>query len=223
MKGVVLLSGGIDSSTTLAVARDMGYDTFALTILYGQRHEREVRSARDIASSMGVVEHTTIQLPNDMFRSGSLTTDEEVPEGAGTEDNIPSTYVPARNLVFLSIAVGYAEVISADSVFIGVTSVDYSGYPDCRPEFIRSFQETSRLGTKRGIEGHPIRIITPLIDMSKEEIIKWGRELGVDYSLTWSCYRGGEKACGRCDSCKHRLKGFERSGIEDPVEYEVVR
>lgn len=221
-KGVILLSGGIDSSTVLAMAADMGYDPHCLTILYGQRHEKEVESARKVAISLGAKEHRIITLPDGMFSGSSLTFDSEVPVNNDLDDDtgIPSTYVPARNLVFLSIAVSYAESIDADAVFIGVTEIDYSGYPDCRPEFIEAFTRAETLATKRGVEGNPIQIITPIIRMSKGEIVREGLRLGLDYGLTWSCYKGGEKACGICDTCRYRLKGFKEAGIEDPIKYE---
>jgi 7-cyano-7-deazaguanine synthase len=222
MKAVVLLSGGLDSSTTMAIAIDMGYEVHAITILYGQTHRREVDSARMVASSLGAVEHLVVEIPVGTFSKSALTGDREIPldRDISIMDDIPDTYVPARNLVFLSIASSWAEAIDADAVFIGATSVDYSGYPDCRPEFINSFEDTLRLATRRGIEGDPIRIIAPLLEMKKDEIITRGYELGVDHSLTWSCYSGGEKACGRCDSCLFRLKGFEEAGLRDPLEYE---
>ncbi|MFO8050546.1 MAG: 7-cyano-7-deazaguanine synthase QueC [Thermoplasmatota archaeon] len=222
MKAVVLLSGGLDSSTTLAIAEDRGYDVHALTVAYGQRHEREIRSAEKVAGSFGVVEHRTIELPEGMLSGSSLTDGEPVPKDSSMKDegDIPTTYVPARNLVFLSMALSWAEALDADAVFIGATAVDYSGYPDCRPEFIRSFERTAELGTKRGVEGRPIQIIAPLIDLKKSQIIRIGKELGLDHGLTWSCYEGGEKACGRCDSCLYRKKGFREAGIEDPIEYQ---
>lgn len=220
-KAVVLLSGGIDSSTALAIAGDMGYKVHALTILYGQRHEREVESAKMVANAFNVEEHRIMELPEGLFSASALTYDGDVPvDGYLERDGIPSTYVPARNLVFLSIAVSWAEAMDADAVFIGVTSVDYSGYPDCRGEFIEAFREASALATRRGVEGNPVKILTPLIDLSKGDIIRRGMELGLDYSLTWSCYKGGERACGRCDSCRYRLKGFREAGIDDPLEYE---
>ena len=221
MRCVVLLSGGIDSSTTLAIARDMGYDLHALTIMYGQRHDREIGSARKVAASMGVKEHRVIKLADDLFLRCALTGEGDIPTDRTLEEGgIPSTYVPARNLIFLSLAVGLAEVIDADAVMIGATAVDYSGYPDCRPEFLSSFQETSRLATRRGMEGKPIKVLYPLVNMPKDEIIRKGIELGLDHSLTWSCYSGGERACGRCDSCRFRMMGFSKAGLKDPIEYE---
>jgi len=219
LRAVVLLSGGLDSSTTLAVARSRGYETLCLTMIYGQKHDREVDSARDVARSMGAIEHRIVELPTEMFSGSSLTGKGEVPDGP--TDGIPNTYVPARNLVFLSLAVAWAEFSGAQAVFIGVTSVDYSGYPDCRPEFIRSFEIAANLATREGTEGDGIRIEAPLLYLDKASIVNLGKELGLDHSLTWSCYKGGEKACGRCDSCRLRLKGFEEAGLVDPLEYEV--
>ena len=219
MKCVVLLSGGIDSSTTLAIARNRGYEAYALTLLYGQRHRRELESAKMVAHSLEVREHRVATLPENLFEGSALTGDGEIPDGSVNEDDIPSTYVPARNLIFLSLAVGWAEVLNAEYVFIGATAVDYSGYPDCRPEFLRSFQKTQGLATKRGVEGDPIKVEYPLVNMTKSEIISQGAELGLDYSLTWSCYEGGDKPCGVCDSCRYRLKGFDEAGLEDPLEY----
>lgn len=219
-KAVVLLSGGLDSSTVLAMTKDKGYDIFALTLIYGQRHEKEMESAVSVADSLGVKEHRVMELPEGLFSGSSLTFDSEVPLNGENENRIPSTYVPARNLVFLSIAVSWAEALDAEAVFIGVNEVDYSGYPDCRPEFIEAFIKAQELATKRGVEGDPIRIVTPIMEMSKSEIIRTGTSLGLDYGLTWSCYRGGVKACGRCDSCRFRLKGFREAGLEDPLEYE---
>lgn len=219
LRCVVLLSGGIDSSTTLAIARSEGYDCTALTLLYGQRHEREVESARKVARSLGVTDHRIAELPALLFRGSALTGGDDVPldRDIGSISDIPATYVPARNLVFLSMAVGLAESIDADAVFIGATAVDYSGYPDCRREFFSSLQRTVDLGTKRGVEGNPIRIMTPLLDMTKDQIIKKGAQLGLDHSLTWSCYSGGERPCMRCDSCSFRQKGFELAGMRDPL------
>ena len=219
MRCVVLLSGGIDSSTCLAIARSMGYECHAMTVLYGQRHSREVRSAEAVSRSLGAVEHRVIELPTGTLDGSSLTGGSEVPRDRDIDEvrDIPSTYVPARNLLFLSMAVSWAEVIDADAVFIGATSIDYSGYPDCRPEFLRSFQRTSELATKRGAEGRPIKIMAPLLKMSKGEIIKKGRELGLDLGMTWSCYSGGERPCMACDSCLFRAKGFAEAGMTDPL------
>ncbi len=222
MRCVVLLSGGLDSATTLAIAVNECDEVHALSFDYGQRHSRELESAKRIARHYGVV-HKIIRLDMRAVGGSALTDDIEVPERTleEIENEIPVTYVPARNTIFLSYALGYAEVIDGDRIYIGVNALDYSGYPDCRPEYIKAFQEVARLGTKRGVEGRPIKIETPLINLTKAEIIKRGMELGVPYELTWSCYRGGEKACGRCDSCLLRLKGFMEAGYEDPLEYET--
>ncbi len=215
-KAVVLLSGGLDSGTCLAIAGSKGYDLLALTFDYGSRHSKEIDHARKIAEHLGVEEHIIMPLALDRFGGSSLV-DKDMLLGNGEE--IPNTYVPARNTVFLSIALALAEARGADVIYIGANAVDYSGYPDCRPEFIRAFEETGRLGTKRGVEGNPIKILAPLIDMTKAEIIKAGMELEFPYELTWSCYAGGDVACGKCDSCKLRLKGFYEAGFKDPVEY----
>ncbi len=223
-KAVVLLSGGLDSSTCMAIAKKDGYELYALSFQYGQRHERELESARAIAKHFGAKEHMILRLELDRI-GGSALTDEsiEVPENRDEDkmaEEIPVTYVPARNTILLSYALAYAEVKDADAIYIGANALDYSGYPDCRPEYYTAFEEVARLGTKRGVEGRPIEIKYPLIDMSKADIIRTGMELGVPYELTWSCYKGGEKACGVCDSCKLRLKGFREAGYEDPIEYE---
>ncbi len=221
MKCVVLLSGGLDSSTVLAIAVKDGCEVHALSFDYGQRHLRELESAKKIAKHYGV-KHKIIKLDLRSIGGSALTDDIDVPERTldEIEKEIPITYVPARNTILLSYALAYAEVIDADYIYIGVNAVDYSGYPDCRPEYIKAYEEMARLATKRGVEGRPIKIRTPLLNMSKAEIIKTGMELGVPYEYTWSCYRGGEKACGRCDSCLLRLKGFMEAGYEDPIEYE---
>ena len=223
-KAVVLLSGGLDSSTCMAIAKNDGYEIYALSFDYGQRHDRELESARAIARHFGAKEHLILKMELDRI-GGSALTDEsiEVPENRDEEhmaEDIPVTYVPARNTILLSYALAYAEVKDCDAIYIGANALDYSGYPDCRPEYYRAFEEVARLGTKRGVEGRPIEIKYPLIEMSKAEIIRTGMELGVPYELTWSCYKGGEKACGVCDSCRLRLKGFREAGYEDPLEYE---
>ena len=221
MRAVALLSGGLDSSTVLAMALHEGYEVHALSFDYGQRHSRELESAKKIAKYYGVP-HKIIKIDLRQIGGSALTDDIDVPERNVEEikDEIPITYVPARNTILLSFALAYAEVIEADAIFYGANAIDYSGYPDCRPEYVDAFEKCANLGTKRGAEGKPIRIIAPIIHMSKAEIIKKGMELGVPYELTWSCYRGGEKACGRCDSCLLRLKGFMEAGYEDPLEYE---
>ena len=223
MRCVVLLSGGLDSSTTLAIAISDGCEVHALSFDYRQRHDRELESARKIARYYGV-KHRIIKIDLRAIGGSALTDSRiEVPERRieDIEKEIPATYVPARNTILLSYALAYAEVIDADYIYIGVNALDYSGYPDCRPEYIKAFEEVARLGTKRGVEGKPIKIRAPLINMTKAEIIKKGMELGVPYELTWSCYRGGKKACGRCDSCLLRLKGFMEAGYVDPLEYET--
>ena len=224
-KAVVLLSGGLDSSTCMAIAKRDGYELYALSFQYGQRHERELESARAIAKHFGAKEHMILRIELDKI-GGSALTDEsiDVPENRDEDkmaEEIPVTYVPARNTILLSYALAYAEVKDADAIYIGANALDYSGYPDCRPEYYTAFEEVARLGTKRGVEGRPIEIKYPLIEMSKADIIRTGMELGVPYELTWSCYKGGDKACGVCDSCKLRLKGFREAGYQDPLEYEI--
>lgn len=222
-KAVVLLSGGLDSATTAAVAKSEGYELSAISFDYGQRHSRELESAKAVAESLGVARHMMLEFDLREMGGSALTDDIEVPLGRATEEmagDIPITYVPARNTIFLSFALGYAETLGAFDIFIGVSQVDYSGYPDCRAEFIESFEKTANLATKAGVEGEDrFRIHAPLIDMSKAQTIRRGIELGVDYSLTWSCYQGGDRACGRCDSCKLRLEGFAELGESDPLEY----
>jgi len=225
-KAVVLLSGGLDSSTTLALARSEGFRCYALTFLYGQRHRCEIEAAQSVARSLGVLEHRLLEIDLGALGGSSLTDSSlEVPKdrdelGAGTD--IPTTYVPARNTVFLSYALAWAEVLGLFDIFIGVNSTDYSGYPDCRAEFIAAFETMANLATAAAVEGKGrYRIHTPIIAMSKAEIVRAGTELGVDYSLTHSCYdpdRQG-RSCGRCDSCRLRLKGFAQAGLEDPLSY----
>ncbi|OYT60477.1 7-cyano-7-deazaguanine synthase QueC [Euryarchaeota archaeon ex4484_178] len=221
MRAVVLLSGGLDSSTVLAIALSQGYEVHALSFDYGQRHSKELESAKKIAEYYRVP-HKIIKIDLRQIGGSALTDNIDVPERDVNEieGEIPITYVPARNTILLSFALGYAEVIDADAIFYGANAIDYSGYPDCRPEYVEAFEKCANLGTKRGVEGKSIRIIAPIIHMSKAEIIKKGMELGVPYELTWSCYRGGERACGKCDSCLLRLKGFMEAGYEDPLEYE---
>ena len=222
MKAVVLLSGGLDSSTTLAIAINLGYEVYPITFKYGQRHSKELESAKKISNYYGL-KLKIIDISLDKIGGSALTDNYDVPERKDISeigDEIPITYVPARNTIFLSIALSYAEVIGAEKIFIGINALDYSGYPDCRPEYVEEFNKLSRLATKVGVEGRPIEIVAPLIFLKKGEIIKKGIELGVPYELTWSCYRGGEKACGRCDSCLLRLKGFMEADEKDPLEYE---
>ena len=224
-KAVVLLSGGLDSSTCMAIAKDEGYELYALSFDYGQRHSKELESAKAIARHFGAKEHKILSIDLRQIGGSALTDGSiDVPENREEEhmaDEIPVTYVPARNTILLSFALAYAEVIDADAIYIGANALDYSGYPDCRPEYYNAFEEVARLGTKRGVEGRPIEIKYPLINMTKAEIIRTGMRLGVPYELTWSCYKGGEKACGVCDSCKLRIKGFKEAGYKDPIEYEV--
>ena len=217
---VVLLSGGLDSATVMAIAREQGYDCYALSMAYGQRHAAELAAANRVAESQHAIEHKVVSIGLDAF-GGSALTDEaiQVPEEMG--EGIPVTYVPARNTVFLSLALGWAEVLGAHDIFIGVNAVDYSGYPDCRPQFIEAFEKLASLATKEGVEGRPFKIHTPLIDLTKAEIIQRGTELGVDYALTVSCYQADDKgrACGVCDSCRLRAKGFAEAGLSDPTPY----
>ncbi|MGI6296321.1 MAG: 7-cyano-7-deazaguanine synthase QueC [Armatimonadota bacterium] len=222
-KAVVLLSGGLDSATTAAIARSEGYDLYAISFDYGQRHSRELQSARSVAESLQVKDHLLISFDLRSMGGSALTDDISVPLDRDTDnmaESIPITYVPARNTIFLSFALGYAETIGAYDIFIGVSEVDYSGYPDCRREYIEAFEHTANLATKAGVEGTGrFRIHAPLIDLTKAEAVRRGLELGLDYSLTWSCYVGGEKPCGKCDSCKLRLAAFEQAGTVDPLNY----
>lgn len=219
-KAVVLLSGGLDSATVLAVARDRGYACYALSFDYGQRHAAELNAARDVAASLQVVEHKILPLSLDAI-GGSALTDQtiEVPDDGG--EGIPITYVPARNTVFLSLALGWAEVLGAHDIFIGVNAVDYSGYPDCRPGFIAAFEQLANLATRDGVEGRSFQVHAPLISMHKSQIVKTGNELGVDYAMTVSCYRADDqgRACGHCDSCRFRAQGFTEAGLPDPTRY----
>lgn len=221
-RAIVLLSGGVDSATTLAIAIEEGLEVLALTFDYGQRSKGEIERARRVASNYEDVEQRIVGLDLSHI-GGSALTDRsiDVPEEGG--EGIPVTYVPARNTIFLSVALALAEVIGARAIYIGVNAIDYSGYPDCRPEFIEAFQGVADKGTKMGVEGERIEIRAPLLQMSKSEIIRKGLELGVPFEDTWSCYREVEPACGRCDSCRLRLKGFEEAGAVDPIEYEVAR
>ena len=220
-KAVVLVSGGLDSATTLALAKEQGYACYALSFDYGQRHRCELEAARKVAEAAAVMDHKTISLNLDDI-GGSALTDSTIAVPQQPSEGIPVTYVPARNTVFLALALGWAEVLGAEAIFIGVNAVDYSGYPDCRPEFIEAFARMARLATKAGVEGKPIRIETPLIQLSKAEIIKQGIRLGVDYANTISCYdpNPAGRACGRCDSCRLRAAGFAAAGIADPTRYQ---
>lgn len=222
---VVLVSGGLDSATVLAVARSEGFVPCAISFDYGQRHRFELEAARRVCAAAGVAERVVFRLDLRQFGGSALTAEVAVPKDRSEEEmagEIPITYVPARNTIFLSIALGWAETLGAQDIFLGVNAVDYSGYPDCRPEFIAAFEEVARLGTKAGVEGTARWTIhAPLISLSKGEIIRLGTRLGVDYSLTHSCYDPDEtgRPCGRCDSCRLRLKGFAEAGLADPLEY----
>jgi 7-cyano-7-deazaguanine synthase len=223
-RAVVLLSGGLDSATVLAIARSEGYELYALSFSYGQRHIWELQAAARVAESIGVAKHRTATIDLRIFGGSALTDDIDVPKGRSSDAmsrGIPITYVPARNTIFLSIALAWAEVVDSSDIFIGVNALDYSGYPDCRPEFIEAFETMANLATKAGVEGRQrLKIHTPLIAMSKAEIIQKGIELGVDYSLTSSCYDPSAtgEPCGECDSCLLRQKGFRDNGLEDPLE-----
>ncbi len=220
MKSVVLLSGGLDSATCLALARADGTEPRALSVLYGQRHREEIEASKRVAKALGAVEHKFVRVELDAFGGSALTADIEVPKDRDESQmtEIPSTYVPARNTVLLALALGYAEVTGAEAIYAGVNAVDYSGYPDCRPEFVDAFQKLARLATKAGVEGRPIEIRTPLIRLTKAEIIERGLALGVDYGMTHSCYDPVDgRACGRCDACLIRKAAFESLGMRDPV------
>ena len=219
-KAVILLSGGLDSATVLAIARGQGFDCHALSLDYGQRHRAELAAAHRVASAACVREHKILPLSLDAIGGSALTDSRiDVPEHGG--DGIPVTYVPARNTVFLALALGWAEVLGATDLFVGVNAVDYSGYPDCRPAFIDAFERLANVATKAGVEGHAFRVHAPLIDMTKAEIIRTGTALGVDYAMTVSCYRADDdgNACGRCDACRLRAEGFRAAGIADPTRY----
>lgn len=221
---IVLLSGGLDSATCLALAQDEGHRIHALSFDYGQRHAIELGRARMLAERAGVEDHLVCKLDLRVFGGSALTSDFAVPKHAVASElspDIPITYVPARNTIFLSYALALAEVRDADEIFIGVNALDYSGYPDCRPEYITAYQEMARLATRQGVEGSPVRIRTPLIDLSKAQIISLGTSLGIDYSITSSCYDpdSESRACGHCDSCLLRLKGFADAGLHDPAPY----
>jgi len=220
-KAVVLLSGGLDSTTTLAQALADGCEVTALSFRYGQRHTKELVSAEDVCKHYGI-EHIVIDLNLSSFRSALTRKDIDVPmDRKGNLDaEIPVTYVPARNIVFLSIAAGLCESVDADRIYIGANSLDYSGYPDCRPEFFTAYEAMLVQGTKTGVEGHQIKIMTPILQCSKADIVRLGKKLKAPLEMTWSCYNGGEKACGHCDSCRLRLKGFEEAGYKDEIEYE---
>ena len=223
-KAVCLISGGLDSCVASFIAKENGYEIYALSFHYEQRHKKELLCAKRIAKAVGAKNHITLDIDFNTIAGSSLLTASQ----GGIRDHdleniggdIPSTYVPARNTVFLSLALAYAETIDADAIFLGVNAVDFSGYPDCRPEYIQAYQKMANLATKRGVEGRSIIIMTPLLHFTKSEIIKTGLKLKIPFENTWSCYRGKEKACGRCDSCVLRLKGFKDAGVEDPVHYD---
>ena len=228
-RAVVLLSGGLDSATVLAIAKAEGYELYALSFSYGQRHAWELEAARRVAAFIGVAQHRVTAIDLRAFGGSALTAEIDVPKGREPDEmshGIPITYVPARNTIFLSFALAWAEVLGASDIFLGVNALDYSGYPDCRPEFIEAFEKMANLATKAGVEGRQhLRIHTPLIAMTKTQIIATGTELGVDYGLTSSCYDPGPTGapCGQCDSCLLRQKGFRENGIEDPLRKNVVR
>jgi len=224
-KAVVLLSGGLDSATCLAYALSKGYECYALSIDYGQKQRAELHAAKAIAKYFHVKKHEVIKLPIGKL-GGSALTDEKikVPEYQDSGE-IPVTYVPARNTIFLSIALGWAEIVEANTIFVGVSSIDYSGYPDCRPEYIKAFQKLANLATKSAVEGQPIRINTPLIYLSKAKTIELGHKLNVDYSMTVTCYQADDqgRACGYCDSCELRKQGFKNAGVQDPTRYQLEK
>jgi 7-cyano-7-deazaguanine synthase len=221
---VILLSGGLDSAVTLAKAKEEGYKLSPISFDYGQRHRKELESAKKIVEYYEINEHKIMKIDLAQIGGSALTDMKikvpELREEDKIKENIPETYVPARNTILLSLALGYAEVVGASSVFIGVNSLDYSGYPDCRLEFLEAFQKVAELGTKCGVDGTPITIQYPLISMTKAEIVKEGIRLNAPLHLTWSCYKGGDIACGKCDSCILRLKGFSEAGLKDPIKYE---
>jgi len=219
-RAVCLLSGGIDSATCAAIAKADGCALLALTVNYGQRHQRELESARNLAAFFGVAEHIQLEVNLRAWGASALTSDDiAIPHREALGHDIPVTYVPARNLILLALALSYAEARQAERVYFGANSLDYSGYPDCRPDFLRAFSKAAELGTKAGAEGKPIEILAPLQNLTKAEILQRGLTLGVDYSLTWSCYQGENEACGKCDSCRIRLAAFVALGLQDPISY----
>ncbi len=222
-KAIILLSGGLDSATCLAIARHEGFEPVALSFDYGQRHNAELVASRRVAEAFAVRDHRVLRLELGTM-GGSALTDSSIEIPTQASEGIPVTYVPARNTVFLSFALGLAEVVGADAIFIGVNSVDYSGYPDCRPEFIDAFETMANLATKAGVEGHHMKIHTPLMHLTKAEIVQTGMALGVDYALTVSCYQADSEgsACGVCDSCRLRRKGFEDADVPDPTRYQAA-
>ncbi|MDG1688265.1 MAG: 7-cyano-7-deazaguanine synthase QueC [Gammaproteobacteria bacterium] len=219
-RAVVLLSGGLDSVTALAMAREQGFECYTLSFNYGQRHHAELNAAKSLSGQNGAVAHKFIDIDLSAI-GGSALTDQSIALPEQYEEAIPVTYVPARNTVFLSIALGWAEVLSAQAIFVGVNAVDYSGYPDCRPEFIAAFEQLANVATKAGVEGQKMTIHAPLMRMTKADIIQEGTRLGIDYSQTISCYQADSdgRACGKCDSCRFRQRGFKQAGLEDPTRY----
>ncbi len=220
-RAVILLSGGLDSATTLAIARSQGFDCYCLSMNYGQRHSAELDAAKRVAKALGAREHRVMELGLAQFGGSALTDSSiEVPV-TGVQDGIPVTYVPARNTIMLSLALAWAEVLGSKDIFVGVNAIDYSGYPDCRPEFIAAFENLANLATKAGVEGAKMTIHAPLIDLTKAEIVRCGTDLGVDYALTVSCYKADSEgcACGLCDSCRLRREGFAAAGLPDPTRY----
>lgn len=221
MRAVVLLSGGLDSATVLALARELGRECFALSVRYGQRHAAELQAAQRVAKALGVARHEIVDVDLSRFGGSALTDPSiDVPESPAPSQ-IPVTYVPARNTILLSLALAWAEVLDADEIHFGANCVDYSGYPDCRPEYVAAFEGLAALATKAGVEGRPIRVHAPIIAMSKAQIITEGQRLGVDFSMTVSCYQADDegRACGRCDACRIRREGFETAGVADPTSY----
>lgn len=222
-KAVVLLSGGLDSATVLAIARSQGFECYCLSLDYHQRHVAELKAAERVAQALGAKAHRTAQLDLSMF-GGSALTDRQIDVPETPTEGIPVTYVPARNTIMLSLALAWAEVLEAQDIFIGVNALDYSGYPDCRSEYVKAFQAMANLATKSAVEGKTITVHAPLIDMTKAEIIRKGAQLGLDYGLTVSCYQADDagRACGRCDSCRFRREGFAGAGIQDPTAYQAA-
>ena len=225
-KAVVLLSGGMDSATTAAIARDQGFVVHALSFRYGQRHAIELEAARQVAQALGLIRHVVLDIDLRAFGGSALTAAIAVPKDrplAAMRDGVPSTYVPARNTIFLAFALAFAETIGSTDIFIGANAIDYSGYPDCRPEFLAAFQHMARLGTRMGSEGAPLTVHAPLIELTKADIVRRGQALGVDFALTRTCYDPSPDgaACGRCDACQLRLKGFREAGFEDPAPYAI--
>ena len=222
-RAVVLVSGGLDSATALAICAQEGFESYALSFDYGQRHRLELTAARKVAASLGVRDYRVAAIDLRIFGGSALTSDTAVPKNRETKsaNEIPITYVPARNTIFLSYALAWAEVLGATDIFIGANAIDYSGYPDCRPEFLSAFEHLASVGTKAGVEGTKFRVHAPLLSMSKADIIRKGTELGVDFSLTHSCYDPSAEglACGKCDSCRLRLEGFREAGLADPISY----